>query len=143
MKVINILKTYGFKIFTEQYSPKNIKYELQYSLSNFISFFYSLPLDLKFIFKKIRSDKFYSHIELHGYDKFLRTLDINSNKFVLTILFAVLMISGALTIDVPSSRMIRLLGIPLISLISFIFAAFFSFILIIYMIRHRNKKKKN
>lgn len=140
MKIVEVVKPYGFKLFKEQYSPKNLNYEFQYTLSNFISLLYSSPLDLKFILKKIKSGKIYSHIELHGLDNLLRRIDVNTNKFVLTFLFAASLISGALMINIPPSRMITFFGIPWISLISFIMSAIFGFVLVIYLIRNRNPK---
>jgi len=138
MKIVEVVKPYGFKLFKEQYSPKNLNYEFQYTFSNIISLLYSSPLDLKFILKKIKSGKIYSHIELHGLENFLRRIDINTNKFVLTFLFASSIISGALMINIPPSRMISFFGIPWISLISFTLSAIFGFVLVIYLIRNRN-----
>ncbi len=143
MKIVEVVKPYGFKLFKEQYSPKNLNYEFQYTLSNLFSLLYSSPLDLKFILKKIKNGKIYSHIELHGLDNFLRKIDVNTNKIVLSFLFAVSLISGALMIDVPPSRMASFFGIPWISLISFIMALSFGFILVIYLIRNRNSRNNN
>ncbi len=143
MKIVEVVKPYSFKLFKEQYSPKNLSYEFQYTLSNFISLLYSSPLDLKFILKKIKSGKIYSHIELHGLESFMRRIDVNTNKFVLTFLFAASLISGALMIDISPTRMTSFFGIPWISLISFIMASVFGFVLAIYLIRNRNPKSDN
>lgn len=140
MKIVEVVKPYGFKLFKEQYSPKNLSYEFQYSFSNLISLLYSSPLDLKFILKKIKNGKIYSHIELHGLDNFLRRIDVNTNKLVLTALFAVSFIGGALMVNIPASTMTSFLGIPWISLVSFILAAIYGFVLVIYLIRNRNSR---
>ncbi len=140
MRITDEVKSYGFKLFKEQYSPKNLNYEIQYTLSNLVSLLYSAPIDLKLILKKIKSGKIYSHTELHGLENFNRRIDINTNKFVLTFLFATLFIGGALMLETPTSQMTSFLGIPWISFLSFILAAIFGFVLLIYLIRNRNSR---
>ncbi|OQX97154.1 MAG: ubiquinone biosynthesis protein, partial [Bacteroidetes bacterium 4572_117] len=138
MKIVEVARPYGFKLFKEKYSPKNLNYEFQYAISNIFSLLYSSPIDLKFILKKIKNGKIYSHIELHGLENFLKRIDINTNKFVLTFIFAALFVSGALMTNIPPERMSTFFELPWISLLSFVLSAFFGFVLAIYLIRNRN-----
>ena len=51
------IRPYGVNILREQFSIENIGMELFYSGSQFMSFLYSLPLEVKSILKKIRKGK--------------------------------------------------------------------------------------
>ncbi len=134
---LEFIRPYGTRLFYEQYSSENLKSEFQYAFSQVSSMLYSMPVDIKYILKKIRKGQLHSSIEIKGYERFLRKLDSIANRFVLTLLIVSLLVTSALMMN-SSSEVPHLSGIPYTSLVGFLLSGTLSVYLFIYTIRHRN-----
>ncbi len=140
-QTLKFIRPYGAKLIREQYSVENMKSEFSYTFSHLISFLSSSPIDLKFILKKIRNGKLHVNIEVIGYEKLIKKIDILTNRFVLTFLIISLVIASAIMINSNPAQIPFFFGMPLTSIVGFALAIFLSIILFFYVLRHRNGKK--
>ena len=138
-KTIEFIMPYGKKIFQEQYSPKNIRDEINYSLAQFLSLLYSSPLDIKYILKKVRKGELHSNVVVKGLEPLVKKLDTIANRFVLALLISALLVSSAIIMTATPADMKSFWGIPIASLIGFATALFWSIWLFFYVLRHRKK----
>ncbi len=139
-KMIDSLRSFGVKIVAEQYSVKNIGAELRYNLTHLSSLFYSSPIDLKYILKKLRTGELETNIRLQGYEPFLRKIESITNRLIITtLIFGIMVSSSIIYASDTTQKMSDILGIPLIPFIGYSFAAILSFILLFSMIRNRKK----
>ncbi|NJL15146.1 MAG: AarF/ABC1/UbiB kinase family protein [Microscillaceae bacterium] len=68
------VRPYGLKLLAEQFSFRNQRQELGYTLSQLVSLLYLFPVELKYILKKMREGELRLHWTLQGYDVFLEKL---------------------------------------------------------------------
>ncbi len=134
---LKYIKPYTYKIIKEQYSPNNIKSELQFTFAQFSSLFYSSPVDLKYIIEKIRAGELQTNISIVGFDAFLKKIDIFGNKLVLSIIITALIIGASLVVIAHPATMPTLLSIPLFSIIGIAIASVLIIWLLIYSLRNK------
>ncbi|GAB4409468.1 MAG: AarF/UbiB family protein [Microscillaceae bacterium] len=110
------VRPYGLKLLAEQFSFRNQRQELGYTLSQLVSLLYLFPVELKYILKKMREGELRLHWTLQGYDIFLEKIDRIANRLVLTLLIGALLIASALSLHLaPESPVMRWAGIPVLS----------------------------
>lgn len=136
------IRPYGVKILREQFSMENIGMELFYAGSQFMSFMYSLPQEVKSILKKIRKGKILMQVEHQGYEVLVRQAEIATNKLVLSIVIAALLIAASLSLNAKLPIESTFTGLPYISLIELLIALILSIFLFISLLRRTPRKKK-
>ncbi|MEM6297084.1 MAG: AarF/ABC1/UbiB kinase family protein [Bacteroidota bacterium] len=136
------IKPYGVKLMTEQYSFDNISGEVTFTASQLASLLYTLPVEIRYILKKVKKDNVRLNIDIRGYKSILRKVDSTANKIILTIFIAALIIGGSIAAagdynpDMP-----RLWGIPYLSLFGYILAIMLTGILSLYTISRRDDRE--
>jgi len=134
---LEAIKPYGFKVLKEEFSPNNISTDVYYSFTRFVSLLYNLPQETRDIIKKLKKGQLHTNVELHGYDRFLDRLDLITNKLVLGFLTSAVLIASAIVMNAPlSSALSTSGGVSYISILGFILAGVFGFLLFISMIRN-------
>ena len=136
-RTIEFMMPYSKKIVQEQYSPQNIKEELNYSLSQILSLLHSSPHDIKYILNKVRKGELQSNIVIKGLEPIIKKLDTIVNRFILALLVVALLISSAIITNIDNENMKNFWGIPIISIIGFVIALFCGLWLLLYIIRNR------
>ena len=135
---LKFIKSATFRVLKEKYSPKNLKSELQFSIAQILSLFYSSPIDLKYIIQKIRSGNISANIKITGFEIFLKKIDTFVNKIVFTLIIVALILGSAIIMLAKFESIFTLFGIPIYSLVGFAFAIILIFWLLFYTIRNRN-----
>ena len=135
---LKVIKSYSLKVLQQKYSPKNIKSEVQFSIAQVLSLFYSSPIDIKYIIQKIRSGQVLVNIKITDFEIFLKKIDTFVNKIVFVMLIIGLIIGSAIITTANIEVIISLFGIPIYSIIGFALAGLLSFWLFVYSIRKRN-----
>ena len=135
---LKFIKSSTFRVLKDKYSPKNLKSELQFSVAQMLSLFYSSPIDLKYIIQKVRSGNISANIKITGFDLFLKKIDTFVNKIVYTLIIVALILGSAIIMLAKTEEIFTLFGIPIYSLIGFAFAIILVLWLLIYTIRNRN-----
>ncbi len=143
-RFLDSLKPYGVRINAEQFSPKNMRSELNFAISQFASLLYTSPVDIKYILKKLRTGEFYSHIEHHGLEYPLKKLDSIANRFVFTVLIAALLLSSSIIYNSPSAiHAAKIFNIPYISFIGYTISVVLSIILMLNIFRGKRNGNKH
>ncbi|MGB0524492.1 MAG: ABC1 kinase family protein [Flammeovirgaceae bacterium] len=137
------IRPYGVKILKEQFSVENLGMELFYAGSQFFSFMYSLPLEVKSILKKIRKGKILVQVEHQGYEVLIRQFELAANKLVIAIIIAALLIAASLSLNTDLPRETVFTNLPYLSLIELIIALTLSIFLFIIFLKKVRRKKKN
>jgi len=123
--VLENIKPYGFRLMSEQFSVKNISSEVKHTLVQMFTLFYNLPLEMRDIVKQVRKGKIAINTRQQGFDLFIRQFHFAANRLVMAIVIGALILASAIAYassigkDVPG-----LLGIPLFSIICWLFAIF-------------------
>lgn len=99
LATFDIIKPYGLKLLAEQFSFRNQRNELTYSISQVISLLYVFPAEVKSILQQIRHGDLNLNLILKGYEERSQKLDTIVNKLILTLLICTLLIVSALTIQ--------------------------------------------
>lgn len=142
-KFLNSLKPYGIRVNAEQFSPKNIRSEINFAATQFASLLYSSPVDIKYILKKLRTGEFYTKVELHGFEYPLKKLDSIANRAVFTILIAALLISSSIIYNTQVAiHAATILGIPYLTFIGFSASVLLSIILMLNIFRGKRNGNK-
>ncbi len=129
-ETLSFLKPYGIELLEEQYSARNVKNELKYSLSQILSLLYSAPIDLKSIIRQIRKGKLKTNIEIVGLEEIHKTINHATNKLVSGILTASFAIGAFIGLLGKYENMPYFFGLPLISIVAFGLAFFWGMILL-------------
>lgn len=129
---------YGVKIIKEQYAPKEILDTTIYKASEILTLLSSIPSEFSTILKKTRKGDIRLKVEHQGYGLLLNRMDRIVNRLILTFIIIALVLSSAILAlaDFPASQMSEL-GIPGLSLVGFISAAFLSVVLFFAVLRSR------
>ncbi len=138
-KMTEFLIPYARKIIAEQYSPGNVRNELNYSASQLFSLLYSSPLDIKYLLKKLRKGEFTSVTKLEGLNTIIKQLNSSTNRFVAALILSATMLSSAIIIIAAPPEMLFFWGMPLLSAIGFGISGLIGLWLIAYSLRHRKK----
>ena len=130
------VKPYGKKIAREQYSWENIGHEIYYSVLDLYTFATSFPIELKYIFQKIRKGQLSIQVEHQGYRPFLQTLNFNGFRFTMALIITGLLISSSIIMTAPLAEHLATSGgIPYLSMAGFLLAGFLGVILLIATLR--------
>ncbi len=130
---------YGIKLFTEQYSEANIRNELLYRGTQFISLINTIPVELKQILQKTRKGELNLRMEHHGYEDGMKTVVKLMNRLSLAVITSAVVIASAITTTTSWPGMSRIYGIPYISFIGFAIAGALFLLLVYYMLSERGK----
>ncbi len=131
---------YGIKLFAEQYSEANIRNELLYRGSQFISLFNNIPVEVKQILRKTRKGELSIRMEHHGYDDGIDRIERIINKVSLAVVTSAVVIASAITTTTSWPGMSRVYGIPYISFLGFAIAAGLFLLLVYNMLGRGNTK---
>lgn len=138
-KMMEFLIPYGRKIVAEQYAPGNVRNELSYSVSQFMSLLYSSPLDIKYILKKMRKGEFVSTSKIDGLEPAIKQINTSTNRLAAALIIAATLMTSGIVVLAAPPEMLYFLGIPLLSAVGFGAAGLLGLWLIVYTIRHRKK----
>lgn len=127
---LKFLKPYGIEILREQYSLRNMKNEMQFSVSQIVSLLYSAPADIKYILKQIRQGELSSNLRIHGLDEIHNTINHATNKLVSGLLTASFTIGSFIGMIGEYKNMPYFFGLPLVSIVGFSFAIFWGMVLL-------------
>jgi len=129
---------YSTDLLREQFSLANISEELIFNGSKMVQFITSLPTDLGIILKQMRKGKFASETVLRGYEPLLRKLDRITNRLILCILVAILILASSIISLAPVHENARdRLGLPFISTTGFSVALLLSLVLAYNILRNK------
>ncbi len=140
--LISHLRPFGIRIVAEQYSPANVKADLQYYMSHLSSLLYSSPIDIKYILKKLRTGDLQTNVNIRGYEPILHKADSIANRLIITLLTVSLIIGSSIIYTSDAAHSMQVFwGIPLIPFIGLSFALFMTFVLLFSMFSNRKKNK--
>ncbi|MCP4178232.1 MAG: AarF/ABC1/UbiB kinase family protein [bacterium] len=137
MNIIEMSKPYIKEIQLERFKFKNIFFNGIDSISDILRLASDLPNDIRVLIKKAKLGKMKFELEYIGLEKFRKSMVKSSNRVVMAIIIAALLVSHSLILLIPVGRythLIRLEGV-----IGFMLSVVFGFILLIAMILSRNK----
>lgn len=123
---LNFIKPYSLKILAEQFSFKNQRNELTYSLSQLISLLYVFPVEFKFILKQLRNGDLNLNLVLKGYEEILQKLDSITNKLTLAMLISALLIASSIALNQPNATS-NWFGLPFFSFGALVLASVLGF----------------
>jgi len=140
IKTIKYIKPFSRKILKEQFSPKNVKSDLNFSIEQILSLLYNSPLELKYIMQKIRAGELKTKIEIKGYELFLQKFDSVVNRLVFALLISSLIIGSSLGLLIKSTEnVLTILELPIYSAVGYLIALFLAIWLLLYTLRNKNK----
>lgn len=140
-EALDYIKPYGFKLLSEQYSVENISGEVTFTASQLASLLYTLPIEIRYILKKLKKDNIQFNIELRGYKAILRKVDSTANKVILSLFICALVIGGSIAaVGDYGGEMPRLWGIPYLSLFGYLLAILTTGLLMLYTISRRDER---
>ncbi len=96
-ETINFIKPYGLKMLGEQFSFRNQRNELVYSISQGISLMYALPAELKSILHQLRHGELNINIVQKGQEEKERRQEIQSTRMMWAFLLGIFWLSTAFT----------------------------------------------
>jgi ubiquinone biosynthesis protein len=142
LKTYDHIKPYGAKILQEQWSPDNIWNEIQYRTEQVTSFMTSFPVEVREILKQTSRGKINFTIEHQGYGYLLKKLDSLTNRLIMTLIIAALIIGSSImaTVPFPEKFISTETGLPYISLTGFWIAGIL-FVVVMYAIIRRRYYK--
>jgi ubiquinone biosynthesis protein len=111
-ETINHIKPYGLKMLSEQFSFRNQRNELVYSISQGISLLYAFPAEIKSILHQIRHGELNINILQKGQEEREKKQEIQTTRLSWVFLLGIFWLSTALTWQVST----------FFSLTSFVFA---------------------
>lgn len=140
-EALEYIKPYGIKLISEQYSVENISGEVTFTASQLASLLYTLPIEIRYILKKVKKDNLRFSIELKGYRSILRKIDSTANKVILSLFICALIIGGSLAAGGDyAGEMPRLWGIPYLSVLGYVLALLLTGLLMLYTVSRRDER---
>lgn len=140
-KTYEFIRPYGLKMIQERLKPENLYDELSDRISQFTTFFNSLPVEIKNIIQQAQRGKLHFEIELQGYGYLLKKMDSLTNRLSITFIIMALIIGSSITMlaDFPPDHMTKygINYIPMAGLVS----AGGLFVILMYSIIRRRKYK--
>lgn len=135
-----VVKPYGLKQLTEQFSFENVSTELSITLSQIGSLIYKFPGEAKMIMTKLRKGELNFHVEFNGLDKVLEEIDSVANRLSITLIICALIIFSGISLTVDFSKQIpAFLGISYVSFSGLVITLVLVIILLVLTIRKRQK----
>lgn len=126
------IRPYGFKIIAEQFSFKNQRTELTYSISQLISLMYIFPAEVKNILKMIRGGDLNLNLILKGFEQYRQSIDRTANKYMLAFLTGIFWLSSALAL--PHQ--------PQLAYAGFSFSLLLGLVLLVYTFWRKKEKEE-
>jgi ubiquinone biosynthesis protein len=115
-QALEFIKPYGIKLMAEQFSFKNQRNEIFYSMSQLISLLYVFPSEIKQILKQLRNGQLKISHNIEHLDLIPKQLERNSKRIHLSILASVSIIASILFMLTPfASNMPLWWGLPYLS----------------------------
>jgi len=137
---IKVMRPFGANIIAQQYNPANIQADIKYNISHLASLFYSSPIDIKYILKKLRAGDLQTNINIGGLEPAILKAESIANRFMLTFIIVALLIGSAIIYTSTTVHNKQIFwGIPLIPFIGFSIAVVLIFVLFLSIIRNRKK----
>lgn len=140
--VLGSIKPYGIKLTAEQYSFKNISNEMSYTVSQAVSLFYNLPLEMRDIIKQVRKGKIVLNTHQIGFENYRKQLDFAVNRLMFALIIGSLIISAAISYGSAIGKdAAGLFGIPYFSIFCLLIAGFLGFV--IFINDYRSGRNRN
>jgi ubiquinone biosynthesis protein len=139
--ISDFFKPYGKKLQLERISPERFKNTINQNLSQASDFLENSPLELSVILKKIRKGQLLTNVNITGLDFLAHRIDVTTNKFILSFLVGVLILSATIA-AVFSKDSFMILGLPAMSLAGYALALFFAVMLFVYGLGTGFKNRK-
>ena len=137
MNIIEMSKPYVKEIQLERFKLKNIFFNGIDCITDIARLVNELPADIRILIKKAKLGKMKFELEYIGLEQFRKSIVKSSNRVVMAIIIAALLISHSLILLIPVGRFTHILRLE--GMIGFLLSVVFGFILLIAMILSRNK----
>ncbi len=124
-QALEFIKPYGLKLLTEQFSFKNQRNEIFYSMSQLISLLYVLPAEIKQILKQIRNGQLKITHSIEHFEQIPKQMSRNNKRMHLSILAGVSVLSSVLFMLTPFALQMPLWwGLPYLSTMGLLLGGF-------------------
>jgi ubiquinone biosynthesis protein len=137
LNIIEMSKPYIKKIQMERFKFKNLFFNGMDCITDIVKLANELPNDIRVLIKKAKSGKMKFELEYIGLEKFRKSIVKSSNRIVMAIIIAALLISHSLILLIPAGHYTHI--IKLEGVVGFMMSVIFGFILLIAMMLSRNK----
>ncbi len=134
----DFVKPYGVKLLKDQYSAENISLDLMATFTDFSSFMYAFPSEVKDILKKMRLGDLHVNIDIVNHEHILDRLDYVVNRLSLTLIIVALIIGSSIMMNTDLGPAFKTEGgISYFSIAGFLIAGGLGFILVFNMLRKK------
>ncbi len=135
-KTFEFVKPYGKKILKEQFSFENLGLEFYYSFLNVYTFLNTFPVELNYLLQRLKKGQLKIQIEHPGQKQFMQSLNFIGFRLMMAFLISALLIASAIIMTAPLEKNLSTPGgIPYLSLVGFLIAAFLGVVLLIISLR--------